>query len=166
MAPLCYAAKFDPFLSLYCAPFAFHPGAIQGKEGISFCHLATLTLLMSLLIFFSFPLVNTGVEACLVSLQVSPSRTKSMAFRLTGSLKLLDLCLHLLLHGSPLSLEVLLRLSPGRGLHLGHLTVQLSLYGGQVRRVILPLSEDDYLRIIYFLYWFCHTILVKHFLQF
>ena len=32
MAPLHYAAKFDPF----------HPGAIQGKEGIKFCHLATL----------------------------------------------------------------------------------------------------------------------------
>ena len=39
MAPLRYAAKFDPFLSLDCA---LHPGAIQGKEGIKFCHLATL----------------------------------------------------------------------------------------------------------------------------
>ena len=58
-------AKFDPFLSLDCARvegvgaqskerkgsnFAaqrsgaiVHPGAIQGKEGIKFCHLATLT---------------------------------------------------------------------------------------------------------------------------
>ena len=40
MAPLRYAAKFDPFLSLDCAlPTT---GAIQGKEGIKFCHLATL----------------------------------------------------------------------------------------------------------------------------
>ena len=42
MAPLRYAAKYDPFLSLDCAPSALHPGAIQGKEGIKFCHLATL----------------------------------------------------------------------------------------------------------------------------
>ena len=34
--------KFDPFLSLDCAPRPLHPGAIQGKEGIKFCHLATL----------------------------------------------------------------------------------------------------------------------------
>ena len=40
MAPLYYAAKFDPFLGL--RPQALHPGAIQGKEGIKFCHLATL----------------------------------------------------------------------------------------------------------------------------
>ena len=39
MAPLRYAAKFDPFLSLDRAP---HPGTIQGKEGIKFCYLATL----------------------------------------------------------------------------------------------------------------------------
>ena len=39
MALLCYAAKFDPF--------ALHPGAIQGKEGIKFCHLATLAFLPS-----------------------------------------------------------------------------------------------------------------------
>ena len=37
MAPLHYAAKFDPFLSLDCARME---GA--GKEGIKFCHLATL----------------------------------------------------------------------------------------------------------------------------
>ena len=55
------------------------------------------------------------------------------------SLQLLHLCLHLLLHRSPLGLEVLLRLLPGRGLHLGHLAVQLSLYGGQVRAVVLSL---------------------------
>ena len=42
MAPLSYAAKLDPFLSLDCATHALHPGAIQGKEGIQFCHLATL----------------------------------------------------------------------------------------------------------------------------
>ena len=42
MALLRYAAKFDPFLSLDCAPHTLHPGAIQGKEGIKFCHLATL----------------------------------------------------------------------------------------------------------------------------
>ena len=65
MAPLRYAAKFDPFLSLDCARVegvgaqsnfaiwqpcltylyicftAVHPAAIQGKEGIKFCHLAT-----------------------------------------------------------------------------------------------------------------------------
>ena len=33
MAPLRYAAKFDPFLSLDCTP-ALHPCAIQGREGI------------------------------------------------------------------------------------------------------------------------------------
>ena len=38
---LRYAAKFDPFLAL-------HPGAIQGKEGIKFCHLATLIRNLSL----------------------------------------------------------------------------------------------------------------------
>ena len=42
IAPLHYAAKFDPFLSLDCAPHALHPSAIQGKEGIKFCHLATM----------------------------------------------------------------------------------------------------------------------------
>ena len=36
MAPLRCTAKFDPFLSLDCAP-ALHPDAIQGKEGIKFC---------------------------------------------------------------------------------------------------------------------------------
>ena len=41
MALLRCAAKFDFFLSLDCAP-ALHPGAIQGKEGIKFCHLATM----------------------------------------------------------------------------------------------------------------------------
>ena len=34
MAPLRCAAKLRPH--------ALHPGAIQGKEGIEFCHLATL----------------------------------------------------------------------------------------------------------------------------
>ena len=44
MAQLRYAAKFDPFLSLDCAPTpSTLPGAVQGKEGINFCHLATLT---------------------------------------------------------------------------------------------------------------------------
>ena len=43
MALVRYAAKLDPFLSLDCAHHALHPGAIQGKEGIKFCHLATLT---------------------------------------------------------------------------------------------------------------------------
>ena len=45
MAPLRYAAKFDPFLSLDCASHALQPGAIQGKEGIKFCPLATLEVL-------------------------------------------------------------------------------------------------------------------------
>ena len=40
--PVRCAAKFDPFLSLDFAPTPLHPGAIQGKEGIKFCHLATL----------------------------------------------------------------------------------------------------------------------------
>ena len=31
MAPLCCAAKFDPFLSLDCAPHALHPGANPRK---------------------------------------------------------------------------------------------------------------------------------------
>ena len=34
MAPLHYAAEFDPF--------TLHPGTIQGEEGIKFYHLATL----------------------------------------------------------------------------------------------------------------------------
>lgn len=34
MAPLCYAAKFDPLVSLDCA-------RVEGM-GIKFCHLATL----------------------------------------------------------------------------------------------------------------------------
>ena len=38
MAPLHYTAKFDPAI----APPPLHPGAVQGKEGIKFCHLATL----------------------------------------------------------------------------------------------------------------------------
>ena len=43
-ALLRYPAKFDPFLSLDCAPTAptLHHATIQGKEGIKFCHLATL----------------------------------------------------------------------------------------------------------------------------
>ena len=32
MAPLRYAAKFDPFLSLDCAPTTLDPGAIQGND--------------------------------------------------------------------------------------------------------------------------------------
>ena len=38
----CQIAKFDPFLSLSVPPHTLHPGAIQGKEGIKFCYLATL----------------------------------------------------------------------------------------------------------------------------
>ena len=41
MAPLNYSAKFDPFLSWDCAPALQH-GAMPGKEGIKFCHRATL----------------------------------------------------------------------------------------------------------------------------
>ena len=40
MALLRYAAKFDPIISLETP--TLHPGTIQGKEGIKFCHLATL----------------------------------------------------------------------------------------------------------------------------
>ena len=41
---LRYAAlqNLNPFLEL--RPHTLHPGAIQGKEGIKFCHLATLAL--------------------------------------------------------------------------------------------------------------------------
>ena len=42
MAPLHYAAKFDPFLFLGLHPHALHRGTIQGKEGIQFCHLETM----------------------------------------------------------------------------------------------------------------------------
>ena len=45
MAPLGWATKFDPFLSLDCVP-DLHPGTTQGKEGIKSCHLATLYLLL------------------------------------------------------------------------------------------------------------------------
>ena len=55
MAPLRYAAKFDPFSSLDCTPHALHPGAIQGKEGIKFCHLATLRLVSFAVLFVHFP---------------------------------------------------------------------------------------------------------------
>ena len=41
MAPLCYTAKFDPFLSLDCSPPP-PSNKTQSKEGIKFCHLATL----------------------------------------------------------------------------------------------------------------------------
>ena len=41
MALLRYAAKFDPFLSLDCAPRP-PPWCSPRKEGIKFCHLATL----------------------------------------------------------------------------------------------------------------------------
>ena len=39
MAPLCYAAKFYPSLTLVCARVG---EANKGKEGILSCHLATL----------------------------------------------------------------------------------------------------------------------------
>ena len=39
MAPLRYAAKFDPFLFLDCAPTR---STLAQSEGIKFCHLATL----------------------------------------------------------------------------------------------------------------------------
>ena len=43
MAPRRYTTKFDPFLSMDCAPCpALQPSAIQGKEGIKLCHLTTL----------------------------------------------------------------------------------------------------------------------------
>ena len=54
MAPLCYAAKFDPFLSLDCA-------RLEGEGGWGkFCHLATLLLDTITLIDlpFSFKTVN------------------------------------------------------------------------------------------------------------
>ena len=39
-ATLRYKIRSLPFLGL--RPHALHPGAVQGKEGINFCHLATL----------------------------------------------------------------------------------------------------------------------------
>ena len=39
MAPLCYAAKFDPFLSLDCAGVEV-VGAQSGNDGIKFCSVA------------------------------------------------------------------------------------------------------------------------------
>ena len=50
MAPLRYDAKFDPFLSLDCAPAALLPSVIHGKEGMKFCHLATLLVKSSRLL--------------------------------------------------------------------------------------------------------------------
>ena len=38
----CQMAKFHPFLSLGLRQGGGRGGAIQGKEGIKFCHLATL----------------------------------------------------------------------------------------------------------------------------
>ena len=46
LAPLRYATKFDPFLSLDWPPRP-PPWRIQGKEEIKFCHLATLRLIDS-----------------------------------------------------------------------------------------------------------------------
>ena len=45
MAPLCYAAKFDPLLSLDCARVEGEAGsAIQGKEGIKFCSVLSVDI--------------------------------------------------------------------------------------------------------------------------
>ena len=46
MAPLRNAAKFEPFLSFGLHPHTLHRGAIKGKEGIKFYHLATLKLIL------------------------------------------------------------------------------------------------------------------------
>ena len=60
MAPLHCAAKFDPFLSL-------------GKEGIKFCHLATLFAGMMMMMigraFFFFPAAN-GTRSLVLTLRV------------------------------------------------------------------------------------------------
>ena len=42
MAPLHYAANFDPFLSLDCAPTPSVLAQSKEKKGSKFCHLATL----------------------------------------------------------------------------------------------------------------------------
>ena len=43
---LCYASLQNLIPSFpWIAPPALHPGAIQGKEGIKFCHLATMLTL-------------------------------------------------------------------------------------------------------------------------
>ena len=67
MAPLCYAAKFYPSLTLVCARVG---EANKGKEGIKFCHLATLaeialytTYLLPLFALSPFPIPLMGVRA-------------------------------------------------------------------------------------------------------
>ena len=42
MAPLRYAAKFEPFLSLDCAPTPSTLAQSKERKEIKFCHLATL----------------------------------------------------------------------------------------------------------------------------
>ena len=44
MAPLRYAAKFDPFLSLDCTPTPSTLAQSKERKGSNFCHLAILVL--------------------------------------------------------------------------------------------------------------------------
>ena len=53
-----------PFLGL--RPHALHPGAIQGKEGIKFCHLATTVCICELCAFHRGPaLHSSGNVSCI-----------------------------------------------------------------------------------------------------
>ena len=49
MAPLRCAENLTPSFP-WIGPHALHPGAIKGKEGIKFCHLATLSNRLSALV--------------------------------------------------------------------------------------------------------------------
>ena len=71
MSPLRCAAKFDPFLSLDFAP-ALHPGPTRGKEGIKFCHLATLVSCTAVLPSSFIPScpILCSIAVCLLPLQV------------------------------------------------------------------------------------------------
>ena len=69
MPPLRNAANFDPFLSLDCSP-ALHPCAIQGKEGIKFCHLATVDHRTHLVSVAGDLLLVRGAPAVLVAHRV------------------------------------------------------------------------------------------------
>ena len=57
-ALLCCKIWSPPFLGL--RPHALHPGAIQGKEGIKFCHLVTLYDLCSVARFPSLCMICTS----------------------------------------------------------------------------------------------------------
>ena len=97
MAPLRYAAKYDPFISLDCAPMPSTPGAIQGKEEIKFCHLATLLLLS--FEFFSFlchlctPAPSLSLKGTIEGNGWTGQRTPSLSLLLLHHVTISALCL-------------------------------------------------------------------------